>query len=75
LEATYPGNSGQGAKIPGLTYGGNSGLGAEFLAPWKFSFLKIPAKNFGPLLQGAPQLGRKDIAKICRAGNSRISGP
>jgi hypothetical protein len=45
------------------------------LAPWKFSFLKILARNSGPFLQGAPQLGEKDLAKILRAGNSEISGP
>jgi hypothetical protein len=33
------------------------------------------ARNFGPLLKVAPQLERKDLAKIPRAGNSGISGP
>jgi hypothetical protein len=37
--------------------------------------MKILARNSGPLLQGAPQLGEKDLAKIRRAGNSGISGP
>jgi hypothetical protein len=37
--------------------------------------MKIPARNSGPLLQGAPQLGEKDLAKIHRARNSGISSP
>jgi hypothetical protein len=74
-------NSDLGAEIPGFHLrqkfwpgGRNSVLGVEILAPRKFSFLKIPAKNSGPLLKVAPQLERKDLAKIRRAGNSRIFG-
>jgi hypothetical protein len=49
-------------------------LQAEIPAPGNFT-LKIPARNSGPLLKVAPQLEKKDLAKICRIGNYRIFGP
>jgi hypothetical protein len=56
-------------------------LKAEILAwgqkfrPPEISIQKIPARNSGPLQKVAPQLERKDLAKIRRARNSEIFGP
>jgi hypothetical protein len=72
LEATYPGNSGQGAEILGFHLRRKFRPGDGNSGPPKIFILKIPARNFGPLLKAAPQLERKDLAKICRP---RISGP
>jgi hypothetical protein len=66
-----------------LARGGNSGVhlrrkfwpGGRNSGPSEIFILKILARNSGPLLRVAPQLERKDLAKICRAGNSRISDP
>jgi hypothetical protein len=41
-------------------------MGAEILAPGNFT-LKNPARNSSPLLRVAPQLEKKDLAKINRA--------
>jgi hypothetical protein len=53
-----------GAEIP--AWGGNSG-------PPEIFIQKIPSRNSGPLQKVAPQLGRKDLAKIRRARNSGFS--
>jgi hypothetical protein len=53
-----------------VTYPGNSGQGPKILPPGNFH-----SENSGPLLKIAPQLERKDSAKIHRAKNSGISGP
>jgi hypothetical protein len=75
LEATYPRNSGQGAEILGFHLRRKFWPGAENSGPPEIFILKILARNPGPLLKVAPQLERKDLAKIRRAGNSEIFGP
>jgi hypothetical protein len=68
---TYPRNSSLGAEILGFHLRRKFRPGGGNSAPPKIFI----SENAGPLLQVAPQLERKDLAKIHRAGNSRISGP
>jgi hypothetical protein len=73
LEMTYPGNSGLGAEIPGFHLRRKfRPEGRKFCPPPPEIFI---SENSGPLLQVAPHLERKDLAKIHSARNFGISGP